>query len=247
MNRFGSLRLQPQFSRIRPFVGGAYRRTRDRASSEIDVRAPRTEREASVGVEAQLTRRMQLQGSVRRGYLNFDEGESFRGVDLALRLNRRFDAVQVGVRYELSPPPVDRNDGIANFDGLNTHSLLANQARRIHPNQFAIGEITVQTRGVRESAKTKYIYDAGLGFGGPIKRDRLWFYVAPHRRGAQQTLAGVYYYSMALVIMGGLAVSTFLTLVLLPTSVTLIEDAQAALAHVGLRLLPRRAWAGYHR
>jgi multidrug efflux pump subunit AcrB len=30
------------------------------------------------------------------------------------------------------------------------------------------------------------------------------------------TLAGVYYYSMALVIMGGLAVSTFLTLVLRP-------------------------------
>ncbi len=38
------------------------------------------------------------------------------------------------------------------------------------------------------------------------------------------TLAGVYYYSMALVIMGGLAVSTFLTLVLLPTTVTLVED-----------------------
>jgi HAE1 family hydrophobic/amphiphilic exporter-1 len=42
------------------------------------------------------------------------------------------------------------------------------------------------------------------------------------------TLAGVYYYSMALVIMGGLAVSTFLTLVLLPTTVTLVEDAPAA-------------------
>ena len=135
-----------------------------------------------------------------------------------------------------------RADGIANFDGLNTHSLLANQARRIHPNQFAIAEITVQTRGmgaeaetggvttnivprdggnrfsavvaaeytgkslvqnnfsdallsrgVRESAKTKYIYDAGVGLGGPIKRDRLWFYLAPHRRGSQQALAGVYY------------------------------------------------------
>ncbi|UCE01610.1 MAG: efflux RND transporter permease subunit [Candidatus Latescibacterota bacterium] len=38
------------------------------------------------------------------------------------------------------------------------------------------------------------------------------------------TLAGVYYYSMALVIMGGLAISTVLTLVLLPTTVTLAED-----------------------
>ena len=39
------------------------------------------------------------------------------------------------------------------------------------------------------------------------------------------SLGGVYYYSMALVIMGGLAVSTFLTSVLLPTTATLAEDS----------------------
>ena len=38
------------------------------------------------------------------------------------------------------------------------------------------------------------------------------------------SLGGVYYYSMALVIMGGLFVSTFLTAVLLPTTTTLSED-----------------------
>ena len=38
------------------------------------------------------------------------------------------------------------------------------------------------------------------------------------------SLGGVYYYSMALVIMGGLFVSTFLTTVLLPTTATLAED-----------------------
>ncbi len=37
-------------------------------------------------------------------------------------------------------------------------------------------------------------------------------------------IGGVYYYSMALVIMGGLAVSTFLTTVLLPTTASLSED-----------------------
>jgi HAE1 family hydrophobic/amphiphilic exporter-1 len=37
-------------------------------------------------------------------------------------------------------------------------------------------------------------------------------------------LAGVYYYSMALVIMGGLALSTLLTTILLPTTTTLSED-----------------------
>ncbi|MBD3235791.1 MAG: MMPL family transporter [Candidatus Eisenbacteria bacterium] len=37
-------------------------------------------------------------------------------------------------------------------------------------------------------------------------------------------LAGIYYYSFALVLMGGLLVSTFLTAVLLPTSAALSED-----------------------
>jgi hypothetical protein len=44
---------------------------------------------------------------------------------------------------------------------------------------------------------------------------------------------------MALVIMGGLVVSTLLTTVLLPTTATLIEDAFAALGR-GLG----RAWRG---
>ena len=36
-------------------------------------------------------------------------------------------------------------------------------------------------------------------------------------------LAGVYYYSMALVIMGGLLVSTFLTLVVIPVVYSLMD------------------------
>jgi len=58
-------------------------------------------------------------------------------------------------------------------------------------------------------------------------------------------LGGVYYYSMALVIMGGLAVSTFLTSVLLPTNTTLVEDGFTGLGRLiarGARLLrPRRS------
>ena len=38
---------------------------------------------------------------------------------------------------------------------------------------------------------------------------------------------GMHYSTMALVIMGGLTLSTFLTSVLLPTTVTLVEDAVA--------------------
>ncbi|MCZ6767555.1 MAG: efflux RND transporter permease subunit [bacterium] len=60
------------------------------------------------------------------------------------------------------------------------------------------------------------------------------------------SLGGVYYYSMALVIMGGLLVSTFLTSVLLPTSTTLIEDMFGGIGRFLkwvlrlLRMAPRR-------
>jgi HAE1 family hydrophobic/amphiphilic exporter-1 len=48
-------------------------------------------------------------------------------------------------------------------------------------------------------------------------------------------LAGVYYYSMALVIMGGLAVSAFLTSVLLPTTACLSEDIFAWIGRIAAR------------
>ncbi len=51
-------------------------------------------------------------------------------------------------------------------------------------------------------------------------------------------LAGIYYYSMALVLMGGLLVSTFLTAVLLPTTATLAEDVLGWIARA-----PGRFWA----
>ena len=51
------------------------------------------------------------------------------------------------------------------------------------------------------------------------------------------SLGGVYYYSMALVIMGGLLVSTFLTSVLLPTSTSLIEDLFERAGRLMVRIL----------
>ena len=51
------------------------------------------------------------------------------------------------------------------------------------------------------------------------------------------SLGGVYYYSMALVIMGGLFVSTFLTTILLPTTASLSEDLFGGLGRLPGRLL----------
>ncbi|MBU8871088.1 MAG: efflux RND transporter permease subunit [Gemmatimonadales bacterium] len=54
------------------------------------------------------------------------------------------------------------------------------------------------------------------------------------------SLGGVYYYSMALVIMGGLFVSTFLTTVLLPTTTTLTEDFFGGIGRLLRNLSGRR-------
>lgn len=53
------------------------------------------------------------------------------------------------------------------------------------------------------------------------------------------SLGGIYYYSMALVIMGGLLVSTFLTTVLLPTTICLVEDGYGLVVRL-LSWLPGR-------
>ncbi len=57
------------------------------------------------------------------------------------------------------------------------------------------------------------------------------------------SLGGVYYYSMALVIMGGLVVSTFLTAILLPTLAALSEDGFAAVGRLPRRLFRTKTTA----
>jgi HAE1 family hydrophobic/amphiphilic exporter-1 len=57
---------------------------------------------------------------------------------------------------------------------------------------------------------------------------------------SKPSLGGVYYYSMALVIMGGLFVSAFLTTVLLPTTAALAEDSFAAMGRLPGKLISFR-------
>ena len=61
------------------------------------------------------------------------------------------------------------------------------------------------------------------------------------------SLGGVYYYSMGIVIMGGLAVSTALTLVVLPVGVTLSEDLLGGLGRLVVRALAVSRWRAPHR
>jgi HAE1 family hydrophobic/amphiphilic exporter-1 len=62
------------------------------------------------------------------------------------------------------------------------------------------------------------------------------------------SLGDVYYYSMALVIMGGLLVSTFLTSILLPTNTTLVEDSAFLVRRLAISIFTRiRGLARFRR
>ena len=49
------------------------------------------------------------------------------------------------------------------------------------------------TRGLKATPSLKRFYDGGGGFGGPIKRDKVWFYTAARTWGASRYFAGNFY------------------------------------------------------
>ena len=48
----------------------------------------------------------------------------------------------------------------------------------------------LRARGLSSAAPIKYIYDAGVGLGGPIMRNKMWFYTGHRWWGAGQTFVG---------------------------------------------------------
>ena len=48
-------------------------------------------------------------------------------------------------------------------------------------------------RGVQPTASVKHIWDYGVGVGGPIRQDKVWFYTANRWWGAQNNAPGAYF------------------------------------------------------
>ena len=51
----------------------------------------------------------------------------------------------------------------------------------------------LQAAGLRTPAKTNYIYDTSYSLGGPIMRDKIWFYFLGYYRGSENTIPGMFY------------------------------------------------------
>jgi hypothetical protein len=51
----------------------------------------------------------------------------------------------------------------------------------------------VRDRGVTDINKVQRLYDANFYLGGPLKRDRVWFFAATRFNGSQNQVAGIYF------------------------------------------------------
>ncbi len=98
-----SIRLNLAASRFKPFLGAVYNRTRARRGREIDARAGWVDRSALGGFAFDVTDRTSITASARIEDTRYEEGEQFRGVDLANALNRTGRSFSGGVRYAITP------------------------------------------------------------------------------------------------------------------------------------------------
>ena len=110
-----AMRFNLSASRFKPYVGAQLTHTRSRPTPEIDTRARRATRAALAGTNFELTERTAITASAHWDETNYDEGEQFRGTDLAERLNNVARTYNAGFRYSVTPfTTVSVNGGYRN-------------------------------------------------------------------------------------------------------------------------------------
>jgi hypothetical protein len=96
------LRAELSLNRVRPYAYGAYLRTRQRPTPEIDLRVQQNTTNGGLGTSLLLGSRLRLDVEARRRRFDFGEGE--HGSDeVAQALNRDSDAASLAARFILTP------------------------------------------------------------------------------------------------------------------------------------------------
>ena len=111
-----SSRIVFPLSRIQPVATLSWAHVKERPTSEIDVRAPRTDLGYGGGLTTKLTSRLALNAIIDRQDTRYDSGEFFRGADLASQLNRQTTGITTGIRMAASPLTSFFVDGGASRD-----------------------------------------------------------------------------------------------------------------------------------
>jgi hypothetical protein len=88
-------------------------------------------------------------------------------------------------------------------DGGNTFKLYVNAAYSGKNLQNTNLSDDLRARGLTQAAKLKEASDFGVGLGGPIRRERLWFYTAHRWWRAEEYIPGNFYNSTQGQYIGG--------------------------------------------
>lgn len=98
-----ALRADLTWSRFKPHIAADRLKTRERPNPEIDARARRTVRSLEVGVDFVASPITSITATASVDDSHYDEGELFRGVDLADSLGRGGRGVSGGMKFALTP------------------------------------------------------------------------------------------------------------------------------------------------
>jgi len=138
--------------RIAPFATGSYIHSQDRPGYEIDARARREDRSAGAGVSLRLSSKTQLVMSGKRIDTQYDENQTYEGVDLAEALNMRTDNQRLDLRMQLTPLTtfVVRSEALQDrFDTAterDSNSIRVMPGFELRPKALISGEAFVGVR-----------------------------------------------------------------------------------------------------
>lgn len=153
VNATTDLKLDANLGRLQPYASAGWVNTKERMNSEVDLRAPRTQRTIAAGARMLVASRTAIVVNARRFDLAFDDGVLFR--DLARNLNSRTDSLDAGVQLLLTPlttfsmtSSVQR-DRFPGAPDRNADSLRLLPALRFDPTSLIRGSVAVGYRRFR--------------------------------------------------------------------------------------------------
>jgi len=103
VNRRVSTHLEFPLSRISPDVTVAWNRVKERSGNEIDTRTPRTDFSYEAGLQTRLATRVALTATASKQKQTYDQGFTFRDIEIARQLNRESTLGTVTGRVTLTP------------------------------------------------------------------------------------------------------------------------------------------------
>lgn len=137
------------WSRFQPNGFVSWTRAKERSSSELDIRAPRTDRGLGAGIITVVGTRFAVNAGIDRLTIEYDRGALFRGVDVATQLNHQTTSITAGLRIALTPlTSIFADAGVARDEfGLkpinDTDNLRANVGFQFAPDAVISGRAMI--------------------------------------------------------------------------------------------------------